>query len=84
MAIRASTDVGPVRGSVAPSTRARRTPAPARRVPVLKLPATRGPAGFALPRRADLPPPVIPRAGGSVQADAPPTDAPPGATDPTG
>ncbi len=33
---------------------------------------------------ADLPPPVIPRAGGSVQADAPPTDAPPGATDPTG
>ncbi|MEC4613564.1 DUF2510 domain-containing protein [Tsukamurella tyrosinosolvens] len=60
MAIRASTDVGPVRVSVAPSTRARRTPAPARRVTVLKLPATRVPAGFALPRRADLPPPVAP------------------------
>lgn len=60
MAIRASTDVGPVTVSVAPSARTRRKPTAARRVPVLKLPATRVPAGLSLPRRVDLPPPVAP------------------------
>ncbi|MGX9297425.1 DUF2510 domain-containing protein [Tsukamurella paurometabola] len=59
MAIRASTEVGPVRVSVAPA-RTRRPPAAARRVPVLKLPAARVPGGLPLPRRAELPPPVAP------------------------
>ena len=60
MAIRASTEVGPVTVSVAPSARTRRKPARPGRVPVLKLPATRVPAGLPLPRRVDLPPPVAP------------------------
>lgn len=55
MAIRASTDVGPVRVSVA-----RRPARPARRVPVLKLPGTRVAAGLPLPRKPELPPPVAP------------------------
>ncbi|CAM3842442.1 DUF2510 domain-containing protein [Tsukamurella ocularis] len=63
MAIRASTEVGPVTVSVAPAARTRRRPAArtaARRVPVLKLPATRVAAGLPLPRKVDLPPPVAP------------------------
>jgi len=60
MKVRASTDVGPVRVSVAPAAR-RRSPVPgaSRRVPVLKLPAA-VPARLPLPRRAELPPPVAP------------------------
>ncbi|WP_205124444.1 DUF2510 domain-containing protein [Tsukamurella sputi] len=60
MKVRASTDVGPLRVSVAPAAR-RRAPATnaSRRVPVLTLP-TAVPARLPLPRRAELPPPVAP------------------------